>query len=89
MKGGGDSMEKLEQIPRVVSVPCYNFIDKDGFRKVVTAIIVPIGFEKKNGKIIISWGCSCALACQSQICRYSKVGCGHEEDWERGNRGSY
>jgi hypothetical protein len=43
-------VEKLLKQFRPVSVPCFNFVDDEGNRRKVSAIIVPIGFEKYFGK---------------------------------------
>jgi len=64
--------ERLKQF-RPVSVPCFNFVDDEGNRRRVSAIIVPIGFEEKNGKLIVSYACNLGLKCQETACRYSKA----------------
>jgi hypothetical protein len=66
-------VEKLLKQFRPVSLPCFNFVDEDDNRRKVSAIIVPIGFEEKNGKLIVSWACNLGLKCQEKACRYSKA----------------
>ncbi|MEM2291673.1 MAG: hypothetical protein QXX41_00185 [Nitrososphaerota archaeon] len=66
-------MERIEQL-RPYSVPCFDYIGADGVRRKVSAIIVPIGFERKNDKFTISWACSKALSCRNNECRYSRGG---------------
>lgn len=65
-------MERIEHL-RPHGVPCHDYIDENGNRKVVTAIIVPIGFERRGDKIIVSWACSKGLTCRNSECRYSKA----------------
>lgn len=64
-------MERVEQL-RPYSVPCHDYVNAEGRRMIVSAIIVPIGFERKNDKIIVSWACSKGLTCANKSCRYSK-----------------
>jgi hypothetical protein len=66
-------VEKLLKQFRPVSLPCFNFVDDEGNRRKVSAIIVPIGFEEKNGKLIVSYACNLGLKCQEKACRYSKA----------------
>jgi hypothetical protein len=66
-------VEKLLKQFRPVSLPCFNFVDEDDKRRKVSAIIVPIGFEEKNGKLIVSYACNLGLKCQEKACRYSKA----------------
>ena len=65
-------MERIEQL-RPYSVPCHDFVNEKNERRVVSAIIVPIGFERKNDKIIVSWACSKGLTCFDSSCRYSRA----------------
>jgi len=65
-------LERIEQL-RPYSVPCHDYVNEKNERKIVSAIIVPIGFERRNEKIIISWACSKGLTCRCDSCRYSKT----------------
>lgn len=62
---------------RVCSVPCYNYTDRNGAERTVSAIMVPIGIQtREDGKIVVSWACSLGGNCYFHKCRYSKT----EED---------
>lgn len=63
---------KREPAIKVVSVPCFSFIDSDGFKQRVTAIIAPIKIIMSHNTLLISWGCS-QLGCFNKNCRYSRV----------------
>ncbi len=65
-------MERVENL-RPYSVPCHDYMDEKSERKTVSAIIVPIGFQRRSEKIIISWACSKGLTCYNSTCRYSKT----------------
>jgi len=66
-------MKSLKHL-RPHSVPCHDYIGYDGNTKIVSAIIVPIGFGRRNGKIVISWACSKGISCHNDECRYSRRG---------------
>jgi hypothetical protein len=55
------------------SLPCFDFINEDGEKQKVTAIIAPIRITKSGNGWEISWACSRALSCKNQTCRYSKT----------------
>lgn len=59
---------------RVWSVPCYDFIDDNGNKVKVTAIIAPIRITRKGDVVEISYACNRALSCKNSFCRYSKAG---------------
>ena len=67
--------EKVERelyVPRVFSVPCYDFVDEKGEHVRVSAIIAPIRLKFKEDTLFISWGCS-KITCKNKDCRYSKA----------------
>mgnify|MGYP006977567333 CR=1 FL=1 len=65
--------EKGPILLRVSSVPCFDFVDENGERRRVTAIIAPIRIIKSGNGWKIAWACSRALACKEKTCRYSKA----------------
>jgi hypothetical protein len=65
-------------VPRVYSVPCFDFTDKNGNTKRVSAIIAPIRLMMQNRTLFISWGCS-KVTCRNTDCRYSKYCTEREE----------
>lgn len=50
---------------------CYNYIDSEGKERRVTIIVSPIGVEKRNEKVVVSWACSRGSTCHNRECRYS------------------
>lgn len=76
-----EAVERELFIPRVYSVPCYDYIDEKGEKHRVSAIIAPIRLKWKNDTLMISWGCS-KVACQNKSCRYSKA---FAEEFEAGS----
>ncbi|MEM2338416.1 MAG: hypothetical protein QXP06_07480 [Candidatus Bathyarchaeia archaeon] len=65
--------EKELFVPRVYSIPCFDFIDENGIKQRVTAILAPIKLKMaENGSLLISWACNRAESCQNATCRYSK-----------------
>jgi len=67
-----ESSERELFIPRVYSVPCYDYIDEKGEMHRVSAIIAPIRLKRKNDTLMVTWGCS-KVGCQNKTCRYSKA----------------
>jgi len=63
---------KEEYVPRVYSVPCFDFTDGKGETRRVSAIIAPIRLTVEGKTLFISWGCS-KVACRNRDCRYSKA----------------
>jgi len=63
---------KEEYVPRVYSVPCFDFTDDKGETKRVSAIIAPIRLTVEGKTLFISWGCS-KVTCRNRDCRYSKA----------------
>jgi hypothetical protein len=66
-------MERPEYAFAPRSLPCFDFIDEEGSRLKVTAIIAPIRIARSGEGWEISWACSRALSCKNQTCRYSKA----------------
>jgi hypothetical protein len=67
-----ETPEKELFVPRVYSVPCFDYTDEKGEKHRVSAVIAPIRLKWKNNTLSISWGCS-KVACQDKTCRYSKA----------------
>jgi len=62
-----------ERYIRVSSVPCYNFTDENGTRRIMSAILAPLSFEEKGSRLIVGWACSLGSACHCVECHYSRV----------------
>jgi len=64
-------MERIEQV-RPYSIPCYDFVGKDSRFVRVSAIMVPTGFQRKNGELTVAWSCSKGMSCQNRECIYTR-----------------
>lgn len=67
-------------VPPTVSA-CFDFIDRDGRRSRVTAIIIPIKFMRyeDSSSTGVVYGCSRGPFCFNPTCRYSTLGRGQSE----------
>jgi len=54
--------------------PCHNYKSADsGGERVVTIIVAPIGLERRDERLVISWACSRGATCRNPECRYSSA----------------
>jgi hypothetical protein len=52
---------------------CHNYVSADGKKEKITIVIAPIGIEKRNGRVVISWACNMGATCRNPECRYSSA----------------
>jgi hypothetical protein len=52
---------------------CHNYVSADGKKEKITTVIAPIGIEKRNGRVVISWACNMGATCRNPECRYSSA----------------
>jgi len=67
-------MERIELRLEPRPIICYDFIDGEGNKRNVSAVLVPFKIERReDGTRIVGWACNYGEVCRNPGCRYSKT----------------